>query len=270
MMDSYTNIASNKHFHIIPVPVFEYLCSLDITRAQQNIFVFLYGEAHINGGKYTEIATKTISQRLSMSRSTVKRAYKALMDFGLIKRHDQGRCRFNPMRSAITKTEITIPDRLRDQLEDAPDRSKRGQTGDSKSYPTKTEARPVAAPKKPKKGYIALHDESEDENPIAAPAVAYSEEGDSSPSVVSTVNQALGLSRNISMNYAIKLRELLRSLVEDAKIGRLCNEILWSLEEGHLAPYPVTKGRNIALKLIRQGRWREPKDMPVHWQWNPV
>ncbi len=251
----YSEIAANKHFHIIPKPIFEYLCSLDITRAQQNVFIFLYGEAHITKTPFTEIATKTISKRLCISMSTVKRAFTALSDAGLIVRHGQGRCRFNPMRSAISKTEITIPTELKERLQASPDRK------ESIEPVTKT-VKTTVSKKTTAKSYIALHDEDEDDS---APQNTASEQ-----SVVSVVNDALGLTRQISMGYAVKLRELLKSLVDEKKLQAFCNEVLWSLEQGSLAPYPLTKGRNIALKLIRQRRWSAPKDMPAHWQWNPA
>lgn len=257
----YSENASNKHFHILPKPIFEYLCSLDITRAQQNIFVLLYGESHINGTPFTKIATKTISKRLCISMSTVKRAYKALSNVGLIARHDQGRCRFNPMRSAITKTEILIPEELRKRLQQTPDRDMATKAmAPSESNQKESQKEVNNKSKKKRKSYIALHDESDD--------LASTTATDKNESVVSVVNDALGLTRNISLHYAVKIRELLKTLVDNRRLQQVCNEVLWSLENGVLAAYPLTKGRNIALKLIRQNRWTSPKDMPTHWQWS--
>jgi AraC-like DNA-binding protein len=260
----YSEIASNKHFHIIPKPVFEHLCSLDITRAQQNVFMFIYGEARIQNSSFAEIPTKTIAQKLSLSVSTVKRAFSALKEVGLIERHDQGRCRFNPMRSAVTKTEILLPESLKEKLQNSPDRKDAAQKAPQSALRAKNETKQTRAAvsiKKPK--YEALHDENETHEGNTPPAT-------DTASSISIVNDALGLTRKISRHYAFKLMDMLKGLVESRKVGAICNQILWSLEQGSLAPYPLTKGRNIALKLVRQNRWTPPKDMPEHWSWSPV
>ncbi|WP_346798031.1 winged helix-turn-helix transcriptional regulator [Halomonas sp. Bachu 37] len=181
MRDIRSALSEDKHYINAPIPLFLHLCSLDITRAQANIFWLHWGEGQMHGDWKSEIPIKTVADRLSLSVSTVKRAYQDLESLGLIRRHRQGRSLRNPMRMAITITEVTIPDDVADQLLEAPNRAKSRimhQPPEASAEPETTmQALPEAEhapepeitnerPEPPAPKYVSIDDDEETNRPV--------------------------------------------------------------------------------------------------------
>lgn len=90
-MDIRTLLSSQKHYINAPFPLYYYLCTLEITRVQEHVFWLHWAEGQMNGDWKSAIPLQTVADRLSMSVSSVKRAYKELSELGLVRRYAQGR-----------------------------------------------------------------------------------------------------------------------------------------------------------------------------------
>jgi hypothetical protein len=62
-----------------------------------------------------------------------------------------------------------------------------------------------------------------------------------------------------------RLWALARARAEPAPTG-LLGEVVYAIEEGALAKFPVPLALNIALKKIREGAWSCPRGMPPDWR----
>lgn len=122
-MDVRTTLSAEKHYINMPMPLFLYLSSLDITKAQESIFWIHWGEGQIRGDWTSQIPIKTVATRLSLSERSVKRGYQVLVKLGLLRRVGQGRSVRDPMKAAVTKTEVLIPETVADELLAAPNRA---------------------------------------------------------------------------------------------------------------------------------------------------
>lgn len=122
-MDVRTTLSAEKHYINMPMPLFLYLSSLDITKAQESIFWLHWGEGQIRGDWTSEIPIKTVATRLSLSERSVKRGYQVLVKLGLLRRQGQGRSLRDPMKAAVTKTEVLIPETVADELLATPNRA---------------------------------------------------------------------------------------------------------------------------------------------------
>jgi hypothetical protein len=80
---------------------------------------------------------------------------------------------------------------------------------------------------------------------------------------------ARAASRRITALELVRVQKGLRTLAaarnESAPNG-LFGEVIYAVEEGALARFPVPLAVNIALKKIREGLWSSPNRMPPDWQ----
>ena len=63
-----------------------------------------------------------------------------------------------------------------------------------------------------------------------------------------------------------RTRRRLLELLPIARAGEALREIVWAVEEGTLRQYEPAHALNIALKLVREGKWTRPNRMPPNWQ----
>lgn len=288
-MDARNALSATKHYINTPMPLFQYLCTLDISRSHEHVFLLHWCEGQIRGDWKSQIPISCVASRLSLSESTVKRAYRELAQLGLIRRHSQGRCRYNPMRSDVTVTEVTIPEAVAEELLNARNRAA--------SKARASEPAPVPSPKctspKPQPMYEALHDESDCQTIFAAKSKGHKHERNERERISSlapaTTDHSTPLqSRSnpsahnksaksrmpnkeggrIASWFATKLRRALRERLDEARVEESWHQILWSIGHGSLSEQPLPKAFNVAMKLLRQNRWMTPWDMPDGWKWS--
>ena len=72
--------------------------------------------------------------------------------------------------------------------------------------------------------------------------------------------------RPISPLEGARLRRNLLDLLPRTAASETLRQILWSMEEGSLNRYEVPHAINMALKLVREGRWTRPNRMPPNWR----
>lgn len=294
-MDIRKQLSNSKHFISLPLPLFHYLCKLEITQAQERVFMLHWFEGQMRGDWKSELPISSVAKRLSMSSATVKRAYKALGEMGLILRHDQGRCKLNPMRSAVTVTEVTIPDNAIDELMMSPNRQKTLSTNENETNKECEVAivnnntfKQDSSPK-----YESLQDDDEinlfgnhsfnveheepsyheiyedvKTNEEVKNKIKHSEEKPKR-SITSMILEAFGEQRKLTISFASRVKSELSKLFSGQELERMWHQVLWSIQEGNLAGFHVSKSKNIALKLLRTKRWTEPKNMPCGWKWSP-
>jgi hypothetical protein len=66
----------------------------------------------------------------------------------------------------------------------------------------------------------------------------------------------------------LRVQKGLRTLAaarNESSPARLLGEIIYAVEEGALAKFPIALAVNIALKKIREGLWSCPSRMPPDW-----
>jgi DNA-binding MarR family transcriptional regulator len=63
-----------------------------------------------------------------------------------------------------------------------------------------------------------------------------------------------------------RARRRLLELLPLARAGEALREIVWAVEEGTLRRHDPAHALNIALKLVRDGKWTRPNRMPPNWQ----
>lgn len=294
-MDARKAISSAKHYIHTPMPLFRYLCSLDISRAHEHVFLLHWCEGQIRGDWTSKIPIACVASKLSLSESTVKRAYRELAELGLIRRYSQGRNRHNPMRSDITITEVTIPDAVAAELMSASDRAGAA-TAPAKQAPEAAVESQPPAPAKARPAYQALHDEQEVDTTFGAPDIhrprrkapvsASTKRTDcerwkasedelppecaiarQDPSVRTPEGNHGQTRSRLSSRFAIKLRRALRARLDESKVDEPWRQMLWTIGHGFLSEQPLPKAFNVAMKLLRMNRWMTPWDMPDDWQW---
>jgi DNA-binding Lrp family transcriptional regulator len=294
-MDARTAISAAKHFIHTPMPLFQYLCTLEISRAHEHVFLLHWCEGQIRGDWKSQIPISCVASKLALSESTVKRAYRELAELGLIRRYSQGRCRYNPMRSDVTVTEVTIPDAVAKELMSARNRAAAAEASPAQAEVPK-HRKQCAAPAKRKPAYQALHDDSEVETEFGAPASddsrrtarannstkrsacqprATRQEARPQEPVTEQLDRpqaAPGAAQGaeggrIASWFAIKLRRALRQRLDESKVNEPWHQMLWSIGYGSLSEQPLPKAFNVAMKLLRQNRWMTPWDMPDGWEW---
>lgn len=293
-MDARTALSSAKHYIHTPMPLFQYLCSLDISRAHEHVFLLHWCEGQIRGDWKSRITIERVAEKLSLSQSTVKRAYRELAALGLIRRYSQGRNSYNPMRSDVTITEVTIPDAVAKELMSSRDRGAAMVPQESINPATEVPEVPARAKRRP--AYEALHDEHEVRTEFGAPddrravrniavgASAIARPAERTVAAVRAEDCHLdergqcrtadtpaseeGADRGrISSWFAIKLRRALRERLDESKVDKPWHQMLWSIGYGSLSEQPLKKAFNVVMKLLRMNRWMTPWDMPDGWQW---
>jgi DNA-binding Lrp family transcriptional regulator len=291
-MDIRNLLSAEKHYINVPIPLFQYLCGLNISRAHEHVFLLHWCEGQISGDWKSKITIEKVAAKLSLSESTVKRAYRELADLGLIRRYSQGRNRYNPMRSDVTITEVTIPDAIVDELKSARNRA----AATEAPHAPATEAPQANAPAKRRPAYEALHEEHEVKTQIGAgdalraprkASVGARSKPRANECSISEMqvelNQPADLQVKRSMEastheegtnggrieswFAIKLRRALRERLDESKVDGPWHEMLWSIGHGSLSEQHHQKAFNVAMKLLRMNRWTTPWDMPDGWKW---
>ena len=63
-----------------------------------------------------------------------------------------------------------------------------------------------------------------------------------------------------------RLRRGLLATLPNAAASETLREVVWAVEEGTLRQYEPAHALNIALKLVREGKWTRPNRMPPNWQ----
>lgn len=294
-MDARTALSSAKHYIHTPMPLFQYLCSLDISRAHEHVFLLHWCEGQIRGDWKSKITIERVAEKLSLSQSTVKRAYRELAELGLIRRYSQGRNSYNPMRSDVTITEVTIPDAVAKELMSTRDRGAAMVPQESINPATEEPSVPARAKRRP--AYEALHEEHEvktqfgardDHRAVRNAAVGAPDTARPAERSVTAIQADIcqpadqdhlhsadshageeGVNRGrISSWFAIKLRRALRERLDESKVDKPWHQMLWSIGYGSLSEQPLKKAFNVAMKLLRMNRWMTPWDMPDGWQWN--
>jgi len=290
-MDVRNLLSTEKHYINVPIPLFQYLCGLDISRSHEHVFLLHWCEGQISGDWKSKVTIEKVAAKLSLSESTVKRAYRELAKLGLIRRYSQGRNRYNPMRSDVTITEVTIPDAIADELKSARNRAA---ATEAPHAPT-TKAR-ANAPAKRRPAYEALHEEHEVKTQSGAGEALRASRKTSvgarckprankccTSAMQVELNQSADLQVKRSMGaptredgtnrgrieswFAIKLRRALRKRLDESKVDEPWHQMLWSIGHGALSDHPRMKAFNVAMKLLRMNRWMTPWDMPDGWKW---
>lgn len=72
--------------------------------------------------------------------------------------------------------------------------------------------------------------------------------------------------RRLGTFQLARLRQRLSQLVLDNALDSRFLELAWSIEQGGLAKMEMPKAMNIALKLVREGKWTRPNRMPPNWR----
>lgn len=250
MLDKRTQLAEDKHYLSIPAPLFKHICTLDLTRAQQNVFMFHWCQGRLNGNWRSQLAISVVASELCLSESTVKRAYTELEAFGLVRRHGQGRSPADPMRKAFTVTEVTLPDDLMEELLRAPNRMSKAGGNRKASSLLSTSSRQQPGEIHEIGGHSNKNINGKERTPKIKkdrPVM------DSQP-------------RYVTENRASSLLSDLRQIVSSAKAEIYWAQIIWTVLEGRYKTLNVSHALNKALSDVREKRWRSPEDMPNDWQ----
>jgi len=78
---------------------------------------------------------------------------------------------------------------------------------------------------------------------------------------VATQQPAGVLIRRLPSPLIFEARRRLSALVGEDRVATLWEELRYSVEEGALSALPFTHAMNVALKLVRSGRWSRPRQM---------
>ncbi len=243
MADFRNELTDTKHYLCVPAPLLAYLCTLDLTSKQLAIFLLHWGAGQINGNWTSKLAVTLVAELASCSEATVKRAYSKLIKFKLIRRTPAPKSHSG--NRDITLTEVLIPDHTHENMRSAPNRTcvAKGHSLDT----DKIGATPTAH------GKEAYPNSSEN-----------SKHGTNA--VATLKKQGSGIRRLNELNrYVPLLNQKITEIPGISEPPRIMQEVIWSIAYGQFSKENIKKSINIALKLLRNKRWKTPHHMPVNW-----
>lgn len=288
-MDVRNTITNEKHYIHVPLPLLSYLCSLKLSQTHEHVFLLHWGAGQMNGDWKSQMPIASVAKTLCMSESSVKRAYRELAAVGLVKRYSQGRSTTDRMRSDVTITEVFIPDAAVADMLSTPNRAPaRAVAQAAEAAVAKT---CEASPKLPAKAPLYEPLDADDVLSVAFPpdgAQCHAEghqhraSAPGQPPVEESLTEAsiahremlrgaLGSAHEkggrVDSRLAVRLRNALRNRLDDSVVGKVWNQMLWSISYGSLSFKHPTHAFNVALKLLKQSRWTTPFGMPDGWEW---
>lgn len=267
-MDVRDVITEKKHYTHLPHPLLKMIYSMGLTQSEERVYQAHWGAGQINGDWMSRIAINTLAEMLCISESSVKRAYKSLGKKGLIKRYPQGRSATDPMRSAVTLTEVLIPNDAIDELLDTPDRA------EPKHKPADAECM-TSARKIAKEGEIRGERAGPEFIPEKASEKELAELKESghktyrgfaklTQAYVRSFKESAG---RVTLRHVQILKAKLKARVTSLELDKVMNQMLWSMAHGQLSLKHPAHSMNIALQLLSRERWGAPYAMPKDWRW---
>jgi len=288
-MDVRNTITNEKHYIHVPLPLLSYLCSLKLSQTHEHVFLLHWGAGQMNGDWKSQMPISSVAKTLCISESSVKRAYRELAAVGLVKRYSQGRSSTDRMRSDVTITEVFIPDAAVADMLNTPNRAPARsavQAAEAAVEQTSKTARrsPAKAPLYEPidaddvlsvafSSSTTLGNDEEALQQASEPLPASTGQSLTDESVAhrEMIRGALGCAHEkggrVDSRFAVRLRNALRDRLDDSVVGKVWNQMLWSISYGSLSFKHPTHAFNVALKLLKQSRWTTPFGMPDGWEW---
>ena len=293
--DPRVTLMREKYFTMRPKPLERWVWQQGLPPSAERVYWYHWDLGAQNGSWCSQVPLRIVARDCCLDPATVTRAYQLLKRLSLVRREDPGRDPGNPFQQATSLTEVRVPREVVVALGREPNRR-------SGIGPPLAPAVSSAAPGLPSPSVAALDRDqsravfgklSAGERTRFAQSSAHRRkslefDGDTrlDPTerahVLTTLEslaearpvstprpeRAVVRGRRLAALDLVKVRNGVRTLERarnEALPSTLMTEIVYAVEEGALAKFPVALAVNIALKKVREGLWSSPNRMPPEW-----
>ena len=304
MRDPRVTLMREKYFTMRPKPLERWVWQQGLPASAERIYWYHWDLGAQNGTWCSQVPLRVVARDCCLDPATVTRAYQLLKRLALLRREDPGRDPQNPFQQATAVTEVRVPRELVIALAREPNR--RAIVAETSAAPLapatpdrpgdpvpigsatgvfgREESRAVfgmlSAGERLRFSQASTHRRTTIEfdagsrlGPTERAHVLVTLESlaRARPSTGGRVREVADRapSRRITALELIRVQKGLRTLAtarQSEAPRALFGEVVYAVEEGALARFPVPLAVNIALKKIREGLWSSPNRMPPDWQ----
>jgi hypothetical protein len=293
--DPRVTLMREKYFTMRPKPLERWVWQQGLPASAERVYWYHWDLGAQNGSWCSQVPIRIVARDCCLDPATVTRAYQLLKRLSLVRREDPGRDPGNPFQQATSVTEVRVP---RDVVVALGREPNRRSTTLPPVAPPAAEASPVtplppaaelardqsrtvfgklSAGERTRFAQSSAHRRNSLEfdgdtrlNPMDRAHVLATLESLARARPVTTqrAEKVLVRGRRLAALDLVKVRNGVRTL-ERARCqtlpASLMTEIVYAVEEGALAKFPVALAVNIALKKVREGLWSSPNRMPPEW-----
>jgi hypothetical protein len=293
--DPRVTLMREKYFTMRPKPLERWVWQQALPASAERVYWYHWDLGAQNGTWCSQVPLRIVARECCLDPATVTRAYQLLKRLSLVRREDPGRDPCNPFQQATSVTEVRLPRDLVAVLGREPNR--RSAVSPAASPPaadappaTQSTASPDLDRDRSRKvfGKLSAGERTRFAQSSAHRRNSLEFDGDTRlepterahvlatleslararPVTAPRTDKALIRGRRLAALDLVKLRNGVRTLERarcEALPASLMTEIVYAVEEGALAKFPVALAVNIALKKVREGLWSSPNRMPPEW-----
>jgi len=302
--DPRVTLMREKLFTMRPKPLERWVWQQGLPASAERVYWYHWDLGAHNGTWCSQVPLRIVARDCCLDPATVTRAYQLLKRLSLLRREDPGRDPRNPFQQATAVTEVRVPRDLVLALGREPNRRPTETKPVGTEAPTSAgrprspdpgieeAGRPEAFGRDESRAVFARLSAGERQRFAQASShrratIEFDADSRLGPAerghVLSTLESLArarpvaarepqatpGASpRRLSALDLVRVQKGLRTLAaarSEAPRTGLFGEVVFSVEQGALAKFPVPLAVNIALKKIREGEWSAPKRMPPDW-----
>jgi hypothetical protein len=293
--DPRMTLMRDKYFTMRPKPLERWVWQQALPASAERVYWYHWDLGAQNGTWCSQVPLRIVARDCCLDPATVTRAYQLLKRLMLVRREDPGRDPSNPFQQATSVTEVRVPRDLVAVLSREPNR--RSAVVPTPPPPVADTVHATPSPATPDLdrdqsrkvfGMLSAAERTRFAQSSAHRRNSLEFDGDTklSPTerahVLATLEslararpvppvhseKALIRGRRLAALDLVKVRNGVRTLERarsEALPANLMTEIVYAVEEGALAKFPVPLAVNIALKKVREGLWSSPNRMPPEW-----
>jgi hypothetical protein len=293
--DPRVTLMREKYFTMRPKPLERWVWQQGLPASAERVYWYHWDLGAQNGSWCSQVPLRVVARDCCLDPATVTRAYQLLKRLSLVRREDPGRDPGNPFQQATSVTEVRVPRDVVVALGREPNRrsgiAPPASLAAEEAPPVTTlpavatldrdQSRTVfgklSAGERTRFAQSSAHRRNSLEfdgdtrlNPTERAHVLATLESLARARPVATqrAEKAVTRGRRLAALDLVKVRNAVRTL-ERARSEtlpvNLMAEIVYAVEEGALAKFPVALAVNIALKKVREGLWSSPNRMPPEW-----
>lgn len=295
--DPRVTLMREKYFTMRPKPLERWVWQQHLPASAERVFWFHWDLGAHNGTWCSQVPLRVVASECCLDPATVTRAYQLLKRLDLIRREDPGRDPRNPFQQATAVTEVRVPRALVTTLGRAPNRRPASPTTEAAAPAAVPAPEPVPAPALDREASRAVFaklspgersrfsqasthrrntlefDADSRLGPVERAHVLATLESlaRARPATASQAASAPAAARGprrLGALEVIRIQRGLRTLAvarDKEPLPAVLGEVVFAVEEGALAKFPIPLAVNIALKKVREGLWSSPSRMPPDW-----